>query len=186
MLEFIQSIDGQLLLWIQEYIRVPVLNPLVVAITSLGNAGLIWIALCMVFCLTKKYRRVGIAGLLSLLLCFLITNVVLKNAVARIRPYEVIDSLQILIAKPHDFSFPSGHTASSFAAAMALVFAGKKKEGIAAIILATAISFSRLYIGVHYPTDVICGALIGTMCAYIIYKIIPWWEEKIKAKGKIG
>ena len=105
----------------------------------------------------------AVALLLSLLFC----NVLLKNLVQRVRPYEVIDTLTILVERQKDFSFPSGHTSASFAAGIVFFRNLPKKFGVPAVILACLISFSRLYIGVHYPTDVICSIVFGVVLAFL-------------------
>ena len=105
-------------------------------------------------------------------------NGILKNLVGRIRPFDVNTSIQLLVARPHDYSFPSGHTAASFAAAVILFLQLPKKYGIPALILAVLISFSRLYLGVHYPTDVLAGAVSGTLIALAVH----WIFEKKKEK----
>ena len=106
----------------------------------------------------------------SLLLSLVINNLMLKNIIARPRPYDMIEGLKTLVAAPTDFSFPSGHTASSFAAATVLFLTLPKKYGIPAIILAALMGFSRLYIGVHYPTDVLAGLISGVLIAIITVK----------------
>ncbi|MDD3063847.1 MAG: phosphatase PAP2 family protein, partial [Massilibacteroides sp.] len=102
---------------------------------------------------------------------FIIDNIILKNLVARTRPYEVVQGLQLLIGKQNDFSFPSGHTGSSFASAVILYKELPKKYGIPLIGLATLIGFSRLYLAVHYPSDVLGGAIIGTLIAILVNKV---------------
>lgn len=147
------------------------LDPLMVFITSLGNAGVIWIVLSIVFLFTKKYRKCGIAMALALVFSVIFGNIILKNLVERPRPCWVDTSVALLIKNPTDFSFPSGHSFASFAGATA-IFMYHKKEGIAALILAALIAFSRLYLFVHYPSDVIMGALFGVIAAIIAVKIV--------------
>ena len=115
------------------------------------------------------------------LLCFLLgaalildgifCNLLLKNLVRRIRPCDINDAVRLLIPYPSDYSFPSGHTAVSFAAASALYFAGEKYLWKAALVLAAFIAFSRMYLYVHYPTDVLGGAVVGVISGYIGYKV---------------
>jgi Membrane-associated phospholipid phosphatase len=112
-----------------------------------------------------------------LLVCQLINNDIVKVLVARPRPFQEWSNLHILIPKPKGFSFPSGHTSSSFAAAGAIYFSGNKKWSIPALILAALIGFSRLYFGVHYPTDVICGALLGFLISFVLSKLVIWPKE---------
>lgn len=160
--------DGNLLIAIQHAVIHDGLTPIVQAITSLGNGGWFWIALIVLLLCFPKTRRAGIIAATALLISFLINNMVLKNLVARTRPYEVFSGVQRLIAKPHDYSFPSGHSAASFVTAVALYRELPKKYGIPLVTLAFMIVASRLYLGVHYPSDVVCGALSGTLIALIV------------------
>ncbi len=164
--------EGGFLMFLQEYIRNPWLDTFFTTITKLGNAGWFWIALGVLLLISRKHRKEGMAVLLSLLIGFMITNVLLKNLIARPRPYTIIEGLNILISEPSDYSFPSGHTCSSVAAALALLQMSDRKTGIAACILAFLIAFSRLYVGVHFPSDVIVGAIIGALSAWISVMII--------------
>ncbi len=166
MLTFIQNIDGQLLLLIQKYVRSECLTPVMKGITHLGDAGIFWILLTIVLFLFPKSRKAGIVSAAALLLSLLITNLILKNLVMRIRPYEVVDGLKLLVAPQWDTSFPSGHTSASFASAAALWKKAPGKWSLLALILAFLIAFSRLYVGVHYPTDVLAGLLVGIGCGY--------------------
>ena len=114
------------------------------------------------------------ALIIDLLLC----NVLLKNLVARTRPYDVNTGIQLLVAKLRDYSFPSGHTAASFASATALYFAGEKKLWKPALVLACLIAVSRLYLYVHYPTDVLGGVVIGIIAGYLGYRLVKVLEDK--------
>ena len=178
--------EGAVLLWIQECVRNSFLTPVFQWITFLGNAGIIWIALALILTFMKNTRKAGIAMFVAIILSFLINNWFLKVYVGRIRPYEVIQGLHILIDKPKDFSFPSGHTACSVAAAAAFWMAGNMvwekgrwyyPLGIGMTVLAAAISFSRLYLGVHYPTDVLFGAFSGLLLGWISVKLTKWGEK---------
>lgn len=160
-MEMIQKIDEVCLLFIQENLRVTCLNPFWKMITMLGNAGWFWITLSMVLLFWKKTRKVGMLSITAMVLGFVITNLLLKNLIARPRPYQQMIDLVLLIEKPVDFSFPSGHTCASFASAFILYQMLPKRYGRAAIILAGLIAFSRLYLGAHYPTDVLAGFLIA-------------------------
>ena len=175
-MEIIQQLDGNILLWIQNYIRKEFLNPMILFITSLGDAGWFWILLLIVMLLSVKYRKIGMTGLVALLIGFLITNLCLKNMVARIRPYEVIEGLELIGKRAHDFSFPSGHSTCSMAASVVLFAKLPKKFGIPALTLGVFICFTRLYIGIHYPTDVLIGMLIGIIAALAAMYIIK--QEK--------
>ena len=159
--------EESILLWIQQTLRTPILTPVFQFITALGNAGFIWILISVILLLCTKTRKIGALCSISLVASFVVNNLLLKNIVQRIRPYEMIDQLNILIAAPLDSSFPSGHTASSFAAATVLYLLCPKRYGISALILASLISFSRMYVGVHYPTDVLAGIFSGVVIGVI-------------------
>ncbi len=161
MWEWFMDLDSSILLFIQEYIRHPALTPLVRAVTALGNGGAVWILLTLLMLIFPKTRRTGCMAAAALLGTLLVNNIVLKNLVARIRPYEVIDGLTYLVPKPGEYSFPSGHAGSSFAAAGVMFMRLPKQYGIPAILLAVLISLSRLYVGVHYPSDVLFGMIDG-------------------------
>lgn len=158
-MDFIREIDQWMLLFIQEHMRADFLDGFWKGITFLGEKGWFWIALSVVLLCRKKTRRAGTASLLSLLGSFLITNLLLKNLIARPRPYQEMEALILLIEKPWDYSFPSGHTSASFASALACYQMLPKPYGAALIVLAAMIAFSRLYLGAHYPTDIIGGFL---------------------------
>ena len=164
-MDWLLQLDGAVLLWIQEHIRKEFLDPVVVFISSLGNAGLFWLALLIALLFVPRFRRAGLTGLFAVLIGFIITNLCLKNAVARIRPYEAVEGLRFIGMRPHDFSFPSGHSTCSIAAAVVLLWRLPKKAGIPLLVLAVLICLSRLYVGVHYPTDVLGGAVIGAAAA---------------------
>lgn len=165
-MDFLLQLDEAALLWIQEYLRRDFLNPIVTAITGLGDAGWFWILLSLVLLFSKKYRRVGLTGMLALSIGFLITNIWLKNMVMRIRPYEAIEGLRLIGNKAVDFSFPSGHSTASIAASVVFLAELPKKMGVPAFLLGMAICFTRLYIGIHYPSDVLAGMLIGMLAAF--------------------
>ena len=160
--------DGGILLWIQDNLRFDWLTPVMKAITFLGDSGWFWIALALVLCCFKSTRRAGIAAGIALLLSLLVNNICLKPLIDRTRPYELMEGLAILVSPPGDASFPSGHSGASFAAATAM-FPHLKKRWVAVclIVLAALIALSRLYVGVHFPTDVAAGALIGVVLGLI-------------------
>jgi len=152
--------------FIQSHMRCGFLDFFLPKITALGDAGIIWIILTLLFILSKRYRATGQLMFISLILMFLTCNVVLKPLIARVRPYDINTAVTLLIPPQTDYSFPSGHSAASFAAAYAMY---KSNCGYwkAAMVLAVIIAFSRLYLYVHYPTDVICGIVIGILCATV-------------------
>lgn len=118
------------------------------------------------------------ALLVDLLLC----NVLIKNLVARTRPFDVNTTVKLLIEKPHDYSFPSGHTAASFACVAALYLAGEKKMWKAALVAAIMIALSRMYLYVHYPTDIIGGVVFGMLSGYLGYKIVEAIQKRREKK----
>jgi membrane-associated phospholipid phosphatase len=168
MLESLLQLDGAILLWIQEHVRQDFLSPVVKFITHLGDAGWCWILLAVILLIVKKTRKIGLVMAVSLLSSYVVNNLILKNLVARVRPYEAVDGLQRIIEAQSDFSFPSGHSASSFAAAVVIFMLCPRKYGVPALVLAFLIALSRLYVGVHYPTDVLTGVISGTVIAVIV------------------
>lgn len=168
-MDLIFQIDQAILLWIQEYLRNDIFTILWKGITFLGDGGWFWLTSAVTLICFKKTRKTGIVSLCSIALCYIICNLCLKNLIARPRPYTMIPELSILIEPLKSFSFPSGHTANSFAVAMIYHKMLPKKYGIPAMVLAGLISFSRLYLGVHYPTDVIGGVLIAWVCSTLVY-----------------
>lgn len=156
--------------FIQEHMRNAFLDVGMPFVSTLGNAGIIWIALTVVLLISKKHRKTGILMALALVFDVILCNGILKNAVARTRPFDVNTGISLLVKKPTDYSFPSGHTAASFAAVTALFFA-KEKYWYPALVLAVLIAFSRLYLYVHYPTDILGGILVGILCGVIAYLI---------------
>ena len=165
-----------------QNLRTPIGDVVVPLITRLGDAGIIWIILTVLLLIIPKTRKTGVIMMAALLADVLLCNVVIKNLVARTRPFDVNTAVQLLVAKPRDYSFPSGHTAASFAAMTALFLAKMKKAWIAALVLAVLIAFSRLYFYVHYPTDVLGGAVVGILSGIIGYTIV----EKIDKRRKVA
>ncbi|SHH41372.1 undecaprenyl-diphosphatase [Anaerosphaera aminiphila DSM 21120] len=157
-------------------LHMPLLDKIMIFITSLGNSGLVFIAIGIILMLRKKSRREGINILLALGICFIFGNVIMKPLIARARPFT-ISEVELLIKAPTDFSFPSGHTYSAFAAAMSSYFYNKKRS-IALFIFAIVMGFSRLYLYVHYPTDVFVGALFGIGCAILAKYILDTFTKK--------
>ena len=163
-----------------QKIHAPILDTLFKAITKLGDGGIFWITLAIILLFFEKTRICGICMLVALVMGALVTNVVLKPLVARPRPFQINDSVRLLVGAPHDYSFPSGHSQASFAAATA-IYCNYKKWGIAALILAGLIAFSRLYLYVHFPTDVLAGMLIGIAIGALISRYV---KEKTEGRRK--
>jgi undecaprenyl-diphosphatase len=174
-MDWLLKLDGDILIFIQEHIRNGFLTPIFKFITTLGNAGILWIVLTLILLIPKKTRKMGIICAVSLLLSLICNNLIIKRLVARTRPYNVIDGLVPLVAKPHEYSFPSGHAASSFAAAAVIHRHSPKLYGVPVLVLAFLIALSRLYVGVHYPSDVLFGMISGyalSWLAEIIVKVV--------------
>jgi len=168
--------EFSVLYWFQS-IHNDVLDVIVPLVTKLGDGGIFWGIVILLLLILVKDKRVGLTGVLALALDVLICNVILKNVVQRDRPCWLDPSIQLLVESPDDFSFPSGHSAFSFAAATVIV-QYYKKWGIAALILAALIAVSRLYLFVHFPTDVICGTMVGIFCGIISGIIVRSYFEK--------
>lgn len=167
--------------FLAEHLGCPFLDFLMPIITLFGDGGVFWIALSIVFIFIPKTRKMGITMGLSLAVGFLIGNLFLKNVVGRIRPYDLNPDFTLLVDRLHDYSFPSGHTLASFEAATA-IFLYKKQLGIAALVLAALIAFSRLYLYVHYPTDVLASIILGVGIAILSFHSINKLYEKKLAK----
>lgn len=163
--------EAQILLWIQNHLRNPILDPIMQFITSLGDGGILWIIVTAVLLIIPKTRKTGILCLISLGFTVLVNNIILKNLVNRTRPYVAIPDLILITKNPGDASFPSGHTAASFSVAVVMLMTMKKRYGIPAIVLASLIALSRLYVGVHYPSDVLGGFVVATLIAVATVEI---------------
>jgi len=147
-------------------------------LTSLGNGLTIWTLIGVIFVIKKEYRKYGIMIIFSLILCFVIGNLSIKPFVARIRPFNARPLLEVLLIKPPtDFSFPSGHAMCSFASAV-IIFNMNKRIGIFMLILSSLIGFSRLYLYVHYPSDVFCGMVVGILLGVVSIIIVNNIEKQ--------
>ena len=167
MINFIKGIDIKLLLHINEKFKHDVLDRIMPRITSLGNGGIIWIIIALLFVLNGKTRTLGEMIISALILTTILGEGIIKHIIRRSRPFfnEIEDKL--LIVKPITYSFPSGHTSSSFAAA-GILYSMQSRLAVLAFILAAVIAFSRVYLNVHYPTDVFMGIVLGLFCAHLV------------------
>lgn len=138
-----------------------------IAITTLGDGGLFWIAIGVICLFFKKYRKMGLQVLIAMLCTYIIGNLILKNIFARPRPCDMDTAVAMLISRPHGHSFPSGHSMNGMVAALTLFF-NNKKIGIPALVLATLIGFSRMYLFVHFPTDVLGGFAVAAAVAIAV------------------
>lgn len=172
--ELIRNLDITVLEFIRMHMNTEFLDNLMPYITALGNGGLIWIGIALAFLLSKQHRMDGLLIIFTLLICVLIGNVILKPFIGRIRPFDINTAIELLIPRPMDFSFPSGHTMSSFAVATILFYVNHNM-GVVAFVVAFLIAFSRLYLYVHYPSDIIGGIVIGVLIAMLtinLYEMI--------------
>ena len=179
------SFEIQILDWIQNCVRTPFGDAVMPVLTSFSNNGEIWIALGIILLFFKKTRKLGITVLLALLLDLIFCDNLLKPLIARTRPFVENPAAKVLVELPKSYSFPSGHTAVSFSGAMALVF-GKAKKWlwIPAVVVASLIAFSRLYVYVHYPTDILAGIALGTILGFAANLIVNAAEKLIKNRKK--
>ena len=198
--------DGNLLIGIQQALNADWLTPIMKLITMLGEDGIFWIIVCLGLLLFRRTRRLGVICAMSLLCTFIVCNLCLKPAVDRIRPWITFQLVNPMLPPPGDASFPSGHSANAMGPAWAMFLAtmpvrtaegrsydevrclGWKGDGVsprmmhrfgtAAVVLAVLIGISRLYLGMHYPSDVACGLLLGMIVATAVYRVIIRTEDK--------
>lgn len=178
------NLDLAIDLFIQDQLRTPFLDAYNKFITSFGDNGIFWITFCIILIIVKKTRYIGVVCFMALVIDFISVEV-LKAIVNRARPYESYQAIKILIEAPAGSSFPSGHASSSFSVAITYFALGKK--GINRIIrwfiliLASMIAFSRLYLFVHYPSDVITGIIVAAIASYLAIKLCSY----LKSSGKL-
>ena len=180
------SFDLPILEWIQANMQSGFMDFIMPIITLFGSGGVFWIAWALILLLTKKYRSTGAAMGLALLFGVIVCNAILKPCICRMRPYDFQElhfakEIVLLVGPQSDKSFPSGHTIACFEAAVVLMLRNKKM-GIPAMVLAVLVSFSRLYLYVHYPTDVIASVILGTAFAFAANAIVNALEPKIVAR----
>ena len=171
--------------WIASHCHTLWLDTLVPIITSLGNKGILWILLALVLLAVPSQRSTGIQVALALVFSALLCNLILKNVVDRIRPFELAGIPELLVALPDDPSFPSGHTSASFAVVTALML-DRHFLRWPCLVLAVLIALSRLYLYVHFPTDVAAGVLLGILCGWLAVTVwrrwlFPRWKNGAKS-----
>jgi undecaprenyl-diphosphatase len=188
-----ESFDLPILEWIAANLKCGFLDFLMPLITLLGDAGIFWMVCAALLAIYPKTRKIGFGMGFAMALGLLICNIILKPLVGRMRPYdfqiEVLEKQwedfllagKLLIGEQSDFSFPSGHTIASFEACTVLML-GDKKLGIPATVLAILIAFSRMYLYVHYPTDVIASVILGTLFGVIGYLVTHKISFSLKGK----
>lgn len=186
MIDLIYNLDFAVLDFIQENLRCRFLDMLMPPVTLLGNGGIMWIIIALALTISKKHRRAGIIMIAGLIVCLLTGNILLKNAIERLRPFIQNPEIQLLIPPPSGFSFPSGHSFSSFISAV-ILSKYNRRLAPAALITASLIAFSRIYLYVHFPTDILCGAALGIILGIAVYKLcvryIPFCAEEKKSEN---
>ena len=185
-MDALNQFEAQILLFIRENLTCPFLDFVMPKITFLADHGWFWIALAAVLLVPEKTRKTGCVMAMALIMGLIVANVTLKPLIARIRPYDLIEGIELLVERLHDFSFPSGHTIASFEGAAAIALTCKKRYGIPALVLASLIAVSRLYLFVHYPTDVFVGLVLGIAFAFLSKFIYEKLEKMIKEKRSVN
>ena len=178
MISVLQNIDNSILLFIKNNMHSYIMDKAMVTITSLGNGGVVWIIIAVLLIINKKYRKIGFIVLGALTISAVLGEGILKHLIQRIRPCADIPAINMLITKPLSYSFPSGHSASSFAGAAVLSNYFKKYKFVF-FGLAFLIAFSRLYLYVHYPTDVLAGIILGLLCSKVSIILSQYITERI-------
>lgn len=164
-------------LYALQDIHNPILDKIMVVVSTIGNAGIFWILVGLLLLIPKRYRKGGLQMLMAMALAFIVGNLILKNVIARERPCWIDPSVALLVASPSDYSFPSGHSMNGFAGAVSLLCIDRRL-GIPAVVLAAVIAFSRLYLFVHFPTDVLVGTAVGIGAALLVNFIC--WKKGLK------
>ena len=179
--------DFEILFFIQKYLRNDILDVIVPFYTSLGEDGIIWITVGVILLIPKKTRKCGIMVLCALLVMLVVNNIVLKNLIARSRPCWTYPEKVDLVEIPKSYSFPSGHTVSAFAVSL-VILSQHKKLGIVTVIMAALMAFTRLYVFVHFPTDIFGGMLVGAAIACFVCftekKLTPIIMSKLLKKAE--
>lgn len=178
----ITAIDLNILDFIRDHLYCDFLDAVMPVITFLGDGGWFWIAMAVIMLFFRRTRKTALMTGAALVFGLILCNLVLKPSVARIRPYELAEGVKLLVDRPTDFSFPSGHSAASFEAATVLMIRDKR-FGIPALILASVIAFSRMYLYVHYPTDILGGIVVGVLCGILGYLVVGYIWKKAEKKG---
>lgn len=189
-METILQLDYNLIFWVQEHCISSILTPFMSFISTITSSGALWIVISILLMLQKKYRVVGLGMFISLVLVFIIGDQGLKPHVARLRPFVDFPNVPLVATPPAatSYSFPSGHSFGSFASAMALYLGlsqinpTKRFWGIIALMGSVVVAFSRVYLFVHYPSDVITGMVLGLIVGYVAWKIAvycwTWWINR--------
>lgn len=180
------SLDAAILLWIQENLRCDFLSAILIPYTHGGDVGILWLGLFVILMIFRNNRKAALLALTAFGLSFLLCDCSLKLIINRTRPFDAIPNLMALVERPSGSSCPSGHTSTAFGFTLGFFFNSKNnKVRIPLLVAAVVMAFSRLYVGVHYPTDVLAGMAVGTVAALIAtfgFKLLCSLIQKIKNK----
>lgn len=177
------TFELQILDYLQT-LHTPLLNQIMIGASTLGNTGILWITLTLILLIIPKTRSVGKVLVLSLIIEIVLVNLVLKPMIHRQRPFDANPMVHLLIDPPQDYSFPSGHTGMAFTIVSGLCLMHRKDLGGVACVLATVIAFSRMYLYVHYPTDVLGGIIIGLLSGYAGFRLYQYIDSRMKHKNE--
>ncbi len=170
MITLIQNMDLKIMELINKKLKNRILDRIMPIITFLGNGGTVWLIIAFYLIKGRNYKIEGYMVICALIITTIMGEGILKHLIRRARPFINNVEEKLLISKPITYSFPSGHTASSFASAGIIIIMGNHL-GVLAIILAFLIAFSRIYLNVHYPTDVIIGIILGLICSRLVISL---------------
>lgn len=164
--------------FIQNHFSCAALDFIMPIVSMFADGGVFWIAVAILMLCFKRTRKTGIKMGMALLMGLLVCNVTLKPLIGRIRPYDVNTNVVLLVDRLSDYSFPSGHTLASFEAAVTLMICERRRFGYPALVIAVAVALSRMYLYVHYPTDVLMSVLLGSAFAVISCKVVELLYKK--------
>ena len=180
--KYFSKLDQDILLYVQNNLRSAKTDDVMKFITNLSDGGFIWLIISITLIISKKHRKTGFAMACTIAFGLIITNAIVKNTIQRMRPFMLIEELAALIPHPSDWSFPSGHATSSIGCGLIMLKHLHKTLGLTGLTLGILISASRVYLGVHYPSDVIAGAVAGTISAAAADRIVNKYDIKVSDK----
>lgn len=170
MLQRIQYWDDNIINWVGRLHR-PILTKLCVALSVLGSKGFVWFLFCLPCLIYQPWRLTGVNIIVALALTSLAGEGVIKHIVCRVRPCHKLEDDELVLKRPRYYSFPSGHTSSSFSVA-AVLLARCWPVAIPVLLFAFAMGASRVYLRVHYLTDVLCGIVLGLLCGFLSVELL--------------
>lgn len=169
MFQRIQYLDDTFINWVGR-LHTPLLNKIMITTSALGSKGIIWFSLCIIFLIYKPWRMMGANIIVGLVIAHIAGELIIKHVVCRIRPCHKLEDDELIVKRPRYYSFPSGHTTSSFAV-LAVVTFYYWPIAVPVLFVAMLMGFSRIYLRVHYPTDVLCGMVLGLLCGFLSVEI---------------